>query len=143
MSRAAPGPEELAGLLLTVVGLLRDVLDAEAAELGLSGRQALALLHLDEPTPMSDLAACLRCDASHVTSLADRLEGLGLVQRAAGGPGGDRRVRRLVLTREGSEARRQLRRRLGSRGSALAALDAAGRRDLAELLQRMLGATGA
>ncbi|MGH2719761.1 MAG: MarR family winged helix-turn-helix transcriptional regulator [Actinomycetota bacterium] len=139
MSRSAPGPEELAGLLLQVVGLLHDALDAEASALGLSSRQGLALLHLSKPTPMGDLAACLRCDASNVTSLADRLEALGLVERAPAAPGADRRVKRLVLTVQGCEARRRLQRQLAARDSAMAALDAAARRDLRDLLRRMTG----
>jgi len=141
MSRAAPGPDELAGLLLRAVGMLRDALDAEAAALGLSSRQGLALLHLGRPTPMGDLAACLRCDASNVTSLADRLEALGLVERAAPAPGADRRVKWLVLTVQGAEARRRLQRQLAARDSAMSALDAAARRDLADLLRRMTGPT--
>lgn len=139
MSRSAPGPEELASLLLRVVGLLHDALDSEAAALGLSSRQCLALLHLAQPTPMGDLASCLRCDASNVTSLADRLEALGLVERSPAVPGTDRRIKLLVLTDRGAEARRRLQRQLAARHSAMAALDAAARRDLADLLRRMTG----
>lgn len=141
MPPAAPAPEELAGLLLKVVGMLHDCLDAEAASLGLSSRQGLALLHLARPTPMGDLASCLRCDASNVTSLADRLEALGLVERAPAAPGADRRVKWLVLTVEGAEARRRLQRQLAARHSAIGALDAASRRDLAGLLRRMSGSS--
>jgi DNA-binding MarR family transcriptional regulator len=137
MSRSAPGPEELAGLLLRVVGLLRDRLDAEAVALGLSSRQGLALLHLGGPTTMRELAACLRCDASNVTSVADRLEALGLVERA--GAAGDRRVKQLVLTPRGIEARGRLQRRLAARDCALAALGPESRRALAELLARVAG----
>jgi DNA-binding MarR family transcriptional regulator len=137
MSRPAPAPEELAGLLLSVVGLLHDRLDAEAAALGLSSRQGLALLHLGQPTAMRELAACLRCDASNVTSLADRLEALGLIERAVAA--GDRRVKQLVLTPRGIEARERLQRQLAARDCALAALGPESRRALAELLAQVAG----
>lgn len=138
MRSGAPGHDEVVALLLAVMGAVRDHLEAEASGLGLSSRQAVALLHLSDPVPMRELATCLRCDASSVTTLADGLEAAGLVVRVPGSIGGDRRVRRLALTEEGLAVRAQLRRILASQASVLSALDAAGRRDLAGLLVRMV-----
>ena len=42
---------------------------------------ALRQLDPDEPKPMSELAAALRCDNSNVTGIVDRLEDRGLVER--------------------------------------------------------------
>jgi DNA-binding MarR family transcriptional regulator len=132
----------MVGLLLALMGAVREALDAEAAGLGLTPRQAMALLHLSEPIPMRDLATCLRCDASNVTALADGLEARGLVERVPGPLGADRRVKRLVLTEQGAAARVQLRRQLAARDSVLSALDAPSRRELAALIGRMMGGVG-
>ncbi len=50
------------------------------------------------PMPMSELAEHLGCDASNVTSIVDRLESRGYVQRR---PAADRRVKELSLTPDG------------------------------------------
>jgi DNA-binding MarR family transcriptional regulator len=128
--------EEVAALLLRVAARVRDELDRRAAELALSPRQAMALLHLERPIPMRELAGHMRCDASNVTALADRLEGRGLVVRAAGS--GDRRVRHLVLTDEGRAVRDRLRGFLQSGQTILVGLDDPDRRMLGDLLARML-----
>ena len=86
---------------------------------------------------MRELAGHMRCDASNVTGLADRLEGRGLIVRAAGP--GDRRVKRLVLTDEGRAVRDRLRAFLFGEDTILDALDDPERRMLGELLSRMLG----
>ena len=52
-----------------------------AAALDLHPAQAGALLQLDSPLPMTELAALLACDNSNVTGLIDRLEARGLVAR--------------------------------------------------------------
>src|SRR5260370_1388861 len=67
-----------------------------AAEFYLHPAQAGALLQLDSPLPMSELAALLACDNSNVTGLIDRLEGRGLVARQPSSQ--DRRVKHVVLT---------------------------------------------
>jgi DNA-binding MarR family transcriptional regulator len=131
-----PGAEEIAGLLLRIAGRIRDELDRRAAELELSPRQAMALLHLERPIPMRELAGHMRCDASNVTGLADRLEGRGLIVRAAGH--GDRRVKHLVLTDEGRAVRDRLRTFLFAGDTILQGLDDPERRMLGELLSRML-----
>lgn len=140
--RAAPSPEpdEIVGLLLAVLGRIRDGLDRQAQELDLPPRQAMALLHLDGPISMRQLAICMRCDASNVTSLADRLELRGLVERSAVPT--DRRVTQLVLTGQGRWVRDRLRAQLHAADCALAALDGLQQAHLAELLARMLDGPG-
>ena len=83
----------------------RPRINAELGELGLHPGQALALRFLEpgEPRPMSALAGLLRCDASNVTNIADRLESAGLVERRAAEQ--DRRVKTLVLTARGEAVR--------------------------------------
>ncbi|GAC1542408.1 MAG: MarR family transcriptional regulator [Acidimicrobiales bacterium] len=100
----AAGPDsDMAEHLLALVDRLH--LDFETAVAGfeLSSSQAKALRFLAEagPVPMRDLARCLRCDASNVTGLVDRLELRGLVERRTSH--GDRRVKTLVVTDAGAE----------------------------------------
>ena len=83
----------------------RPRINAELGEIGLHPVQALALRFLEpgEPRPMSALAGLLRCDASNVTNIADRLESAGLVERRPAEQ--DRRVKTLVLTPLGERVR--------------------------------------
>lgn len=81
-----------------------------ATELDLHPAQAGALLQLDEPRPMHELAAELGCDNSNVTGLVDRLATRGLVSRQPSPE--DRRVRRVVLTADGRRVRERLLTRL-------------------------------
>jgi DNA-binding MarR family transcriptional regulator len=93
-----------------------------AAEAGLSPPQLFALLALTpgEPEPMSNLAEVLRCDASNVTGLIDRLAGRGLVERRPAPH--DRRIRHLVLTDAGIALRDHVTRRLDEPPDGFAAL---------------------
>ena len=81
---------------------------AAAAEIGVGPPHAKALLSLatDDPPPMRLLAHELHCDASFITSVVDRLEELGYVERHPSPT--DRRVKTVVLTREGMKARERL-----------------------------------
>lgn len=95
--------------------------DASQRE-GLTPPQAMSLLRLnaDDPPRLGDLARFLRCDASQVTSAADRLEERGLAERRTAA--GDRRVKELVLTPAGRAAQERLRRAFLRPPPALAAL---------------------
>nr|WP_207929076.1 MarR family winged helix-turn-helix transcriptional regulator [Actinomadura sp. 6K520] len=64
-------------------------------------------MNLSAPAPMRQLAARLRCDASHVTGIVDGLERRGLVERRPAPD--DRRVKHLVPTGEGERKRALLR----------------------------------
>jgi DNA-binding MarR family transcriptional regulator len=104
-----PASSELARAAWSAVSELflgqRPRINAELGELGLHPVQALALRFLEpgEPRPMNTLAGLLRCDASNVTNIADRLEAAGMVERRAAEH--DRRVKTLVLTPHGEAVR--------------------------------------
>src|SRR5437899_1222193 len=76
--------------------------------LGLTPNDARALgaLRPDEGRTMRSLADAWSCDASYVTWIVDRLESAGLVERRP--EPGDRRVKRVVLTPAGVEAKAKL-----------------------------------
>ena len=113
---------------------------AAMAELDLSPVQGIVLRRLDpgRPTPMSELAEALDCDASNVTGLVDRLEARGFVERRAAP--GDRRVRTLVLTPTGTEIRRRVLERMSTPPEGVARLSARDQRVLRDILRRALTA---
>ena len=130
--------EEVRGLtylIFDVVEVMRGSFGSLAAELGLTPLQARTILMLEEPVPMRDLADRLACDASNVTGLADRLEGLSAIERV---PGADRRQKLLSLTPEGRRLRAELEART-TEGSVLAErLNDRERAALARLLRKLL-----
>jgi len=79
-----------------------------AGEVGLGPPHAKALLSLtaDEPPPMGMLAEHLSCDASYITSIVDKLEEEGYVERRPSPV--DRRVKTVVITKAGQRARERL-----------------------------------
>jgi DNA-binding MarR family transcriptional regulator len=85
--------------------------------------KALLLLDPDQPKPMRAISDAMHTDASMATWLVDRLEERGLVERR--GSADDRRVKRVVLTREGIRVRERLRDGLYDPPAELLALDAA------------------
>jgi len=107
----APATERLRLLLdarlglLTLADRLRQQWSAHAAAVGLSPGQVSALLTLTpgEAIPMRDLAARLDYDASNLSTLVDRLEWRGVVERRP--DPADRRVKCLVLTQAGEQLR--------------------------------------
>jgi MarR family transcriptional regulator, organic hydroperoxide resistance regulator len=125
-------------LLFRLAKAKHGVLTAQLAELDLTPVQAHALRRLDpeRPLAMSALAEVLFCHASNVTGIVDRLESRGLVERTPGAD--DRRVKTLVLTREGAEARAQVIELLSEPPTALTALPAADQRALLDILRRAL-----
>ena len=92
----------------------------------------------DVGTPMRAFADKMRCDASWVTSLVDDLEGLGLVERRVFPT--DRRVKTVVLTRKGLAAQAKARAVLHKPPAAMAALSAAEKRQLRDLLRKLAAA---
>ncbi|MBA2505164.1 MAG: MarR family transcriptional regulator [Thermoleophilaceae bacterium] len=113
---------------------------AAVAEFDLSPMQAHALKMLDpeHPLPMSDLAGQLRCDASNVTGIVDRLENRGLVERRP--DPADRRVKALALTTEGLALRKLVVDRLAEPPEAIKRLSAEDQRTLRDILTRALDA---
>lgn len=130
-------PEEVE-LLLALADRLRARFSDVAGEHDLTPAQASALWHLrpGDPRPMHEMARLLRCDASNVTGMADRLESRGLVARRAAAD--DRRVRTLELTDSGVQLRARLQHRLASPPAELARLDSAERASFVHLLRRAL-----
>jgi DNA-binding MarR family transcriptional regulator len=133
--------DEAWSLLRELAMAQRGVVMGVAAELGLSPPQLFTLQALKEgePLPMSDLAGVLRCDASNVTGLVDRLAARGLVERRPAPH--DRRIRHLFLTDEGRRLRAEVGERLGRPPAGFAALSEEEARRLRDLLAKVAGAS--
>ena len=80
--------------------------ETQMASLELTGPQAELIVQLEQPLPMKDVASRLRCDASNLTGLVDRLEKRGMVRRRVRAD--DRRVKELVLTEAGKRLQRRV-----------------------------------
>lgn len=98
-----PGRPPLDVLLWQLVDHLSGVLRERVEAVGLSMPQAFALRYLEQPCAMRSLARAMRCDASNLTGIADRLEERGLAERRLDPR--DRRVKLLVLTPAGLKVR--------------------------------------
>jgi DNA-binding MarR family transcriptional regulator len=85
--------------------------------------------------PMRDLADQWGFDASYVTSLADVLEERGLVERRPHPT--DRRVKMLLLTPKGVEARALAQKLVQEPPPSFAALTTAERRQLRDLVRKL------
>lgn len=109
------------------------------AELNLTPTLANTLWHLDpargDPS-MGELAGRLSVDPSTITSLADKLERLGLLTREV--DAGNRRVKTLVLTDAGRDTRRRLVVAMTT-GSPTARLNSDEQRTLHALLSKAIG----
>ena len=106
-------------------------------ELELSPPQGIVLRFLDEPRPMGELAALMRCDNSNMTGIVDRLEERGLVERTAAER--DRREKLIALTERGREIRDELNRRMAEPPEVIEHLSPADQRALRDILRRGLG----
>jgi DNA-binding MarR family transcriptional regulator len=120
--------------LLGIAERLRQHWGAHATALGLSGAQVKVLLSLvpGEAVPMRNLAERLDYDASNLTTLVDRLQRRGAVERRPDPV--DRRVKALVLTAEGEQLRQTFWHDLIEDPGPLAPLDEPALRTLAQLL---------
>jgi len=107
-----------------------------AAEFDLHPAQAGALLQLESPLPMTELAALLACDNSNVTGLIDRLEGRGLVARRPSSQ--DRRVKHVVLTEAGRRLRDRMVARVGRPTPGFERLSSDEQRQLGDLLRKVI-----
>jgi DNA-binding MarR family transcriptional regulator len=108
---------------------------AIAQEFELAPQQAIALRMLGAgPRKMSELADALFCDNSNVTGIVDRLEERGLVTREAAE--GDRRVKLLVLTKEGERMRIEITKRMAEPPPPIASLSEEDQRALRDILKR-------
>jgi MarR family transcriptional regulator, organic hydroperoxide resistance regulator len=127
---------EVWGLFRTLFGQHRRRFLIAAAELDLHPAQAGALLQLDSPLPMTELAGLLACDNSNVTGLIDRLEARGLVARQPSSQ--DRRVKHVVLTAAGRRLRERLLARVGRPTRGFECLSPDQQRQLGDLLRQVI-----
>jgi DNA-binding MarR family transcriptional regulator len=108
---------------------------AMGQEYELAPQQMIALRMLGSgPRKMSELAGALMCDNSNVTGIVDRLEERGLLRREAAE--GDRRVKLLVLTKEGERMRLEITKRMAEPPPAIASLSEKDQRELRDILKR-------
>jgi DNA-binding MarR family transcriptional regulator len=131
---AAEEARDTAALLMRVTEQTRHNFEAVAARFELTTAQARALLALESEAPMRALAEHLRCDASNVTGIADRLQDRGLVTRVPSGT--DRRVTLLAATDAGRELRTALRAAMLEASPVMVSLDADERATLRALLAK-------
>jgi DNA-binding MarR family transcriptional regulator len=129
-------PAEVWGLFRTLFGQHRRRFLIAAAELDLHPAQAGALLQLDSPLPMTELAALLACDNSNVTGLIDRLETRGLVARQPSSQ--DRRVKHVVLTAAGRRLRERMLARIGRPTRGVERLSPEEQHQLGDLLRQVI-----
>lgn len=96
--------------------------------------QMLVLKSLDEPKPMREVAQWLACDTSNLTGIIDRLEQRELVKRTP--DPNDRRVKMLVLTKEGERLHKEIAARMSQPPPEVAALPASDLRELRDIVRR-------
>jgi MarR family transcriptional regulator, organic hydroperoxide resistance regulator len=135
------GPEEqIAALVIHLASDIEAWITRTVAPLGLTEPQALLIRRLRQPMSMGSAAEALRCDASNLTGIVDRMEGRGLVERRT--LPADRRVKELVLTDAGRQILSQLD-ELATAAPGLSGLSGDEQEALVRLLQRALEPRGA
>ena len=132
----AESSAEVWELFRTLFGQHRRRFLIAAAELDLHPAQAGALLQLDSPLPMTELAVLLACDNSNVTGLIDRLEARGLVAPQPSSE--DRRVKHVVLTATGRRLRERMLARVGRPTRGFERLSPDEQRQLGDLLRQVI-----
>ena len=85
---------------------------AESLDLTTAQAKALTVLQADRPLPLRALAKLIHLDPSNLTSVVDRLEERGLIERR--GSTDDRRVKGLLITPAGSALADTFREQLGA-----------------------------
>jgi len=131
-------------ILDTLTGLVKQagaIGQSIAAGFGVTPSDLLALFKMDGVLTMKELAQRMGCDASFVTTIADALERHGLARRAPSQR--DRRVKHLVLTEDGIDAKERLMRELATRMPWCYALDETERQCFLTLLRKMRDAAPA
>jgi DNA-binding MarR family transcriptional regulator len=122
------------GLIADVMHANRPKFMALCREFDLFPPQMLVLKSLDEPKPMGEVASWLACDTSNLTGIIDRLEQRELVKRTPDPK--DRRVKMLVLTKEGRRLHKEISARMSQPPAEIAALSASDLRELREIMRR-------
>ena len=125
--------------LLEVAGRLRHHWQVTARQVGLTGAQAKLLLGLaaDEAATMRALAQRLGYDPSNLTTVVDRLERDGFLERSP--HASDRRITEVALTSRGRQVRDQFWTALNA-GGPLDPLTSAQLATLEDTLGRVLDA---
>jgi DNA-binding MarR family transcriptional regulator len=132
--RTDPGSEAWS-LMHWLMVANRQRLIATGQEFDLAPQQMIALRILGGgPRKMSELAQALFCDSSNVTGIVDRLEERALVVRESAS--GDRRVKLLVLTKEGERVRAEITKRMAEPPPPIASLSEKDQRALRDILKR-------
>ncbi len=131
-----PARVETVDLVLQLSHVLGANLGAVAGRHGLTPTQARAMIMMEEPAPMRDLAERMYCDKSNVTGLVDGLERHGLVIRQPDPH--DRRIKQLVFTAAGRRLRGELKRQLYAEAPGISGLSAAEEHQLRGLLRKAL-----
>jgi MarR family transcriptional regulator, organic hydroperoxide resistance regulator len=122
------------GLIADVMHSNRPKFMALCREFDLFPPQMLVLKSLDEPKPMGEVASWLACDTSNLTGIIDRLEQRELVKRTPDPK--DRRVKLLVLTKEGRRLHKEISARMSQPPEEIAALSTSDLRELREIMRR-------
>ena len=141
-TQSAELASEIVDLVFALVGRMKRHFEETVAGLDLSPPQAHALRELSTDRDLSqrELAASLRCDASNVTGIVDRLEARGLVERRVSPA--DRRVNTLVVTSAGASLRDRLHRQLLAEAPPTTLLDEEEQVLLRDLLRKIVGPDG-
>jgi DNA-binding MarR family transcriptional regulator len=118
-----------------------DRMNEVAEAMGLNRTQARLLMQLQPGASVSQkqAAGLLHCDPSNVTIMADRLEGLGLVQREV--DPADRRGRSLKLTIKGKRVRRQFIDRVFEVPDSVSSLPGGEQELLRDILRRIVASS--
>jgi DNA-binding MarR family transcriptional regulator len=125
-------------LMFEVFKASKPYMEAVASAFEMTPQQVHALKNLtsERPMAMSELATSLGCDASNVTSIVDKLESRGLVERRS--TDRDRRVKSLLLTSAGIELRSRVHERMQSPPPAIGNLSPADQQALCAIFERAL-----
>lgn len=127
---------EVVDLIAGMSSRFHDEYEAAAAAHDLTGVQAkLLAVVADQPVPMNQIAAVLKCEPSNITGLVDRLAARGLVARQPSPT--DRRVKLVAATRAGAEVSGEVWANLDFAAEPLAALTDEERLTLRDLLRRI------
>ena len=140
-----PGSERLDAQILDAAGELIGQIVAHgerlAQRLSFPAFYIKALHTLDCPMAMKELGRRMHCDPSFVTVIADGLEKRGLARREA--HPGDRRVKNLVLTTDGTELRQRMEREMAAQMPWSKFLSRPEREQLLALFRKMVCAGNA
>jgi MarR family transcriptional regulator, organic hydroperoxide resistance regulator len=132
--------QQIFDVFARLIKYAHDLGQAVAAEFGLAGSDAMALIKLEAPMTMKELGTKLGCDPSFITTIADALEKQGLARREPSQR--DRRSKNLVLTPEGTALRDQMCAEFVAKAPWCTALNDRERRCLLDLARKMLGSPG-